>query len=315
MEEYRKPALTFDEQIGLLKSRGLDIPDVERARRHLSNVSYYRLSAYMLPFKKRGEDGKPIDEFLEGTTWDDVYDLYKFDRKLRLLFFDAIERIEVALRTQEVYQLSLKYGSHWQDDRSVFKEDRNGFSYFGCISYSIQNALRDNKNVVFIKHYREKYCSPINPPSWMCLELLYFRDLSIIYRDLAKRSDRLSLSKAFGVRNDRVFSSWLHTINYVRNVCAHHARLWNITLNITPSKFYNYNRSDKVWLSGREVDMAQRSKIYYFICILLFLLQTVNPKTKFRQHFMDLLKNYPNVDVGFMGFPIGWEDHPLWKMQ
>ena len=102
MVRYTKPALTFEEQIALLKSRGLVIDDEQRATRHLSNVSYYRMSAYMLSFKKLDANENVLDEFEEGTTWDNVYDLYKFDRKLRLLIFDAIERIEIALRTQVI---------------------------------------------------------------------------------------------------------------------------------------------------------------------------------------------------------------------
>ena len=121
MVRYTKPALTFEEQIALLKSRGLVIDDEQRATRHLSNVSYYRMSAYMLSFKKLDADEIVLDEFEEGTTWDNVYDLYKFDRKLRLLIFDAIERIEIALRTQVIYQLSHKYGSHWQNKKNIFK--------------------------------------------------------------------------------------------------------------------------------------------------------------------------------------------------
>ena len=120
MARYTKPALTFEEQIALLKSRGLVIDDEQRAIRHLSNVSYYRMSAYMLYFKKLDAAGNVLDEFEEGTTWDNVYDLYKFDRKLRLLIFDAIERIEIALRTQVIYQLSHMYGSHWQNKKNIF---------------------------------------------------------------------------------------------------------------------------------------------------------------------------------------------------
>lgn len=88
MREYTKPPLTYQQQVELLKSRGLLIPDEERAIRHLSNISYYRLSAYMLPCKKI-KDGRYTDHFIEGKTWDDVYNLYLFYRKLRLLVFDS----------------------------------------------------------------------------------------------------------------------------------------------------------------------------------------------------------------------------------
>lgn len=121
MKTYNKPALTIEQQIDLLEQRGLTIADKERAARHLRNVSYYRISAYMLPYRILDADGNHLDQFVPGSTWDDIYNLYKFDRKLRLLVFDAIERIEIALRTQVIYQLSHKYGSHWQDDTSIFK--------------------------------------------------------------------------------------------------------------------------------------------------------------------------------------------------
>ncbi len=124
MKRYDKPPLTYIKQVELLKSRGMTIPDETRAIRQLANISYYRLSAYMLPHKLK-EDGRITDKFKEHTTWDSVYNLYVFDRKLRLLVFDAIERVEVAIRTQIVYQLSHKYGSHWQDCKEIFK--RSGY--------------------------------------------------------------------------------------------------------------------------------------------------------------------------------------------
>lgn len=133
MRTYSKPALTIDEQIGLLEKRGLSIHDHDRAARHLSNISYYRLSAYMLPYRLVDACGKYMDQFVAGTTWDCVYDLYKFDRKLRLLVFDAIERIEIALRTQVSYQSSHKYGSHWQNMPEIFlsrNKQRSGLSVY-----------------------------------------------------------------------------------------------------------------------------------------------------------------------------------------
>lgn len=120
MKSFNKPPLTYEKQVALLKSRGLRIDDEQRAERHLANINYYRLSAYMLPYKQK-EDGVVSDNFIAGTTWDNVYDLYVFDRKLRLLVFDAIERLEIAIRSQIIYQLSHKYGSHWQDNPSIFK--------------------------------------------------------------------------------------------------------------------------------------------------------------------------------------------------
>lgn len=318
MGRYTKPALKFEEQVELLRSRGLKIDDEQRTIRHLSNVSYYRISAYMLPFKSYNQEGQIQDLFKEGTTWDDVYNLYKFDRKLRLLIFDAIERIEVALRTQMIYQLSLKYGSHWQTKKSIFKpkytDIRTGriINVHSEIKKHIATELNKN-DTIFIQHYKSKYNSPSTPPCWMSIELLYFSELSKICNGLKERADRTSLSKAFGIADDAVFCSWLHTLNYIRNICAHHARLWNITLDVTPKKFYN--KTKRVWLTKEEVDSVQSSRLFYTLSIILYFLQTVNPRTKFKQHFYNLLEEYTLVDTRYMGFPDNWKSLPLWNKQ
>ncbi|NLB81268.1 MAG: Abi family protein [Clostridiaceae bacterium] len=313
MRTYNKPVLTFEEQIDLLEKRGLIIPDKARTKRHLSNVSYYRMSAYMLPYRIIDQNGNRLDQFKAGATWDDVYNLYKFDRKLRLLVFDAIERIEIALRTQMIYQLSHKYGSHWQDNSKIFKASKaNRYNVFTDIQNHITNQLNANKKVPFIEHYLKTYDNPPTPPSWMSVELLYFSELSKICNNLVNRDDRTNISKAFGVKDDTVFCSWLHTLSYVRNICAHHARLWNIRMDITPTKYINKD-PNKVWFTQAEVQSVQNSKLYYTLCLILYLLQTVNPKTNFRIHFKNLLIKYPNVNVGQMGFPSDWIDHPLWR--
>lgn len=317
--KYTKPAFTFEEHIELLKNRGMIIDDEYRAIRHLSNISYYRLSAYMLSFKEADGNGKVTDVFRAGTTWTDIYNLYRFDRKFRLLIFDAIERIEIALRTQLIYQLSHKYGSHWQDNPEIFKQvayqNKRGRkqTFYEELQNHISELLSDNNRIEYIKHYLQTYDEPQNPPSWMCMEQLYFNELSKICKNLKIRKDITDIAKHFGIPSDKIFCSWLHTINYIRNICAHHSRLWNITLSIQPEKF-RYVGLDRIWLANEEVAMVQSSRIYYFMCIILYLLQTVNPNSKFKTHFLDLLNEYPNVDVGYMGFPKGWKNHPLWQM-
>ena len=317
MRTYNKPPKTFDEQIQILENRGLIINDRARAKRHLSNVSYYRMSAYMLPFKKRDASGKPLDEFVEGTTWDDVYSLYKFDRKLRLLVFDAIERIEIALRTQVIYQLSHKYGSHWQNQKALFMlpkhSPKTGKSYdvFADVQNHINDQLNANKRAVFIEHYMSTYDNPPTPPSWMSVELLYFSELSKICQNLKSRKDRTDIAAAFGIADETIFCSWLHTLNYLRNICAHHARLWNIEIDVNPKKYFNKNQN-YIWLSNEEIQSAQTRRLYYSLCLILYLLQSVNPNTKFREHFRQLLEDYPVVKLGYMGFPKDWEQHPLW---
>lgn len=317
MERYNKPPLTYTEQVELLKSRGMDILDEKRAGRLLANISYYRLSAYMLPYKQ-SKDGKILDVFKEGTTWDMVYNLYIFDRKLRLLVFDAIERQEVAIRAQIIYQLSHKYGSHWQDRQEIFNPPttitlRDGRSVtidvYDDVQKHIREQLHNNKAEVFIQHYRNKYNMPENPPSWMSVEIMYFNHLSRICMGLRQRADINGIASYFALP-PKTFCSWLHTINYVRNICAHHARLWNRDLNIVPERLSFSKRLD--WISNPET--AKRSKIYYFLCMLNYMLQTANPTSPFKNRLKGLLNEYEDiVSLSSMGFPAGWTHEKMWE--
>lgn len=317
MQTYDKPALTYTEQIDLLLSRGLVIADRKRAERHLANISYYRLSAYMLPYKKK-EDGVITDHFKEDTKWEDVYGLYVFDRKLRLLVFDAIERIEVAIRTQIIYQLSHKYGAHWQDNSEIFAPPkevtlRDGrhitIDVYAEIQKHIKEQLASNRAEVFIQHYHHKYDNPVNPPSWMSVEVMYFNHLSKICMGLKKRSDTNGIAAYFALP-PKTFCSWLHTFNYVRNICAHHSRLWNRELCIVPEKLSFSKRL--VWISN--ADTVQRSKIYYFLCMVNYFLQVVNPTSQFKEKLKRLLNDYKDlISLSSMGFPDNWKKENIWK--
>ena len=317
MEVLNKPPLTYEKQVELLLSRGLIVTDRKRAERHLDNISYYRLSAYMLPYKKK-ENGIIIDAFKEGTTWDDIYDLYVFDRKLRLLVFDDIERLEVAIRTQIIYQLSHKYGSHWQDNAHIFNPPREvtlrdgrtiTIDVYREIQSHIKEQLHSNRAEVFIQHYHNKYGTPENPPSWMSVEIMYFNHLSKICTGLKNRADINGIASYFALP-PKTFCSWLHTMNYVRNICAHHSRLWNRDLNIVPEKLSFSKRL--VWINTP--DTAKRSKNYYFFCMINYMLQVANPTSQFKSKLKELLEEYKNViSLDSMGFPKGWEEEKMWK--
>lgn len=313
--KYEKPPLTYQAQINLLKSRGVVFADEVKAAYQLANVSYFRLSAYMFPFKKNIR-GEIVNEFRYGTTWKDIYDMYVFDRKLRLLIFDAIEKIEVAIRTQMVYTLSHRYGSHWQDNETIYKSKhtitlRDGsvkeVDVYGDIQRHIDEQLHNHQAELFIEHYRDTYTEPINPPSWMCVEVMYFNQLSRIYSNLAKRGDRAEIARYFGLPPDDL-TSWLHTINYIRNICAHHARLWNRDLKIVPS-LLKFSKT-KEWISNPE--SVQRSKVYYFLCMINYILQTVNVNSTFTARLKDLLKEY-KPKLSAMGFPEKWEEEIIWR--
>jgi abortive infection bacteriophage resistance protein len=220
---YQKPALTYQQQFDLIVSRGLSISEDERLRamRWLTHISYYRLSAYFLPFKA-GERFRP------GTTFHQVAGLYIFDRKLRLVVLDAIERIEVALRNALTYEIAHKHGPFGHVDAAHF-DPRFDHGRFISELHQAEAGSREP----FVAHYRSKYTREEHLPLWMASELISFGRLSRLYKACAPDIKR-RIARRLDIP-DGVLVSWLHSLTYVRNVCAHHSRLWNRELAIKPA--------------------------------------------------------------------------------
>lgn len=311
---YHKTPLSFEEQLQLLKTRGLTVEDDNKAISYLKEISYYRLSAYFLPYQQ------VKDTFNNGTTFQKIISTYAFDRELRLLVFDCIERIEVAIRTQFIYGMAHHYqDAHWQDSQGLFVKPYynkigNLVDPYNDFQSIISRAKTARRPEVFIKHYPSTYYKPSNPPSWMCMELLTMGDLSHIYRGLKNNSDKQRIASFFDVHHN-VFVSWMHTLTYVRNLCAHHSRLWNRDLAIEP---YRLLKAVGPWLSA---DFQNNKRVFYFICVLKYLLMRANPGNHLKEKLFALFDKYPDVPIRFLGIPSDkngdmkeWQNEPLWKV-
>jgi abortive infection bacteriophage resistance protein len=312
-QTFNKRPLTFQDQLALLKSRGLEINDESRALHYLSEISYYRLSAYFSPYQSEK------DSFNKNTSFNHIITTYTFDRELRLLVFDCIERIEIAIRTQFIYTMSVNYNdSHWQDNQAHFitpytnKIGRlvDPFSDFQAIIAKAKKA-RTPEN--FIKYYTKNYQTPVNPPSWMCVELLTVGELSHLYRGLKNNSDKKRIADFFDVHHT-VFTSWLHTLTYIRNICAHHSRLWNRDLAIEPEKLLKPKGN---WVSQ---PFENNKRVFYFLCILRYMLLRANPTNTMASKIKSLFSKYPTIPIQFLGIPsdgkgniINWQNEPLWR--
>lgn len=312
-KDYNKIPLSFTDQITLLKSRDLLIADEPKALSYLQEISYYRLSAYFLPYQIAK------NKFEKDTSFDQIIKTYSFDRDLRLLVFDCIERIEIAIRTQFIYQMALNHNdSHWQDNQNHFitpyySKIGNLIDPFADFQAIIFKAKTARTPETFIKHYINNYHKPANPPSWMCFELLTIGELSHIYRGLKNNTDKKRIADFFGV-HPTVFTSWLHTLTYVRNICAHHSRLWNRDLAIEPEKLLKPK--------GNWIDKAfeNNKRVFYFLCILRYMLLRANPGNSMKQKVVNLFNKYPTVPIKFLGIPsdgkdslLEWQNEPLWK--
>lgn len=310
---YNKAPLSFTGQVTLLETRGLTITDKTKALSYLQEISYYRLSAYFLPYQV------VKDKFNPGVTFEQIINTYSFDRELRLLVFDCIERIEVAIRTQMIYGMAMFYNdAHWQDNQSLFikpfyNKIGNLVDPFSDFQAIISKAKTARTPEVFIRHYTETYNSPANPPSWMCMELLTIGELSHIYRGLNNNADKKRIAGFFDLHHT-VFTSWLHTLTYVRNICAHHSRLWNKDLAIEPDILLKPVGN---WISK---PFHNNKRVFYFICVLRYLLQRANPGNSLRAKLAALFAKYPDVPIQYMGIPSDgkgalsdWQNEPIWK--
>ncbi len=311
---YTKKPLTFKQQLQQLKDRNLIVNNEEKALHYLSQISYYRLSAYFLPYQTTK------DWFDEGTTFKQIIHTYSFDRELRLLVFDAIERIEVAIRTQIIYTMAMQYNnSHWQDDKSLFVtpfKNRVGITIDTYTDF--QNTISIAKSVkkpeVFIKHYIDHYHTPANPPSWMCFELLTIGQLSNIYRGLKHKADKKRIAEKFDL-HPTAFTSWLHSLTYVRNICAHHSRLWNKDLAVEPERL---KKPIGKWMSKRYSYNNKRT--FYLLSVIKYFLERVNPNNSLTEKLDNLFNKYPNVPIKYIGIPsddngklLDWKNQPIWK--
>lgn len=297
--KYTKPPLTINEQIDLLISRGMMVTDRARAARYLSHINYYRLRAYWLPFED--STGNSGHRFKPGMQFEDALTLYIFDRKFRLLVLEAIERIEVSFRTRFATELATQYGSHAYLNPDYFK---SATTYQQCLT-SLQEELNRSRET-FIEHYRATYTDPELPPIWAVCEIMTFGQLSKWFQNLKFRKDRKTLADVYQL-DEGVLGSFMHHLTHVRNLVAHHSRLWNRRLTFTMSIPLRPTE-----IAGWFNPHAER-KIYNTLVMLGYLLTLMSPGTSWTERLRQLITENPVVDSSAMGFPTGWQDLTIWK--
>lgn len=297
---YSKPSKSAAELIPILVSRGLEITDTEFAIQWLQKVGYYRLSGYGLQLRVRDAVGKLTDYFLPGTQFEQLTQLYEFDRHLRLLVLDAIERIEVAFRSRFNDTMAENHGPHWFMDPARFsdkRDDKTGkhlFDHPEFLAKAYEEARR-NKESLSIRHYFATYGDPPLPPCWMLGEALSMGTWSKAFGMLADRSDQKPVADFFRTSPPEL-TSWIHALTNLRNTCAHHSRLWDRRFVTCPSKKGNLKNV---------IDANDR--LFAQLATALYCLWSVEPNSHWLENLKCLLEEYPTVPLVSMGFPINWE--------
>lgn len=325
MTAFAKPALTAQQQRETLVQRGLHIQDTDRADRLLEVVTLFRLSPYMRVF----QDGSPEHRFVNGASLNAIHSLYQFDSELRQLVMRGIERVEVAARSVMSNELcSLHNNPHWYVEPEHFSR-RHGHDRLlndlakqladektklgreiASIEKSrstehvkqrrVESRTRDN----YIRYYSQAYTEPELPPFWAAVETMSFGGVSYLFQGLGQDRARKLVAERFAVPQV-VLGSWLHTLTFVRNICAHHGRLWNRELAIPPKWPHSLAQ-----ITG--IESQELGRRFFTIAMLLtFLTQIISPDSRWLDRLETLLDQYPEVDLNAMGFPANWHEQLL----
>ena len=297
--KFNKPSFTHEQQLDQLIQRGLHCADRAQALHYLAHLNYYRLGAYWLPL----EADHATHTFKSGTRFDDVLNLYIFDRELRLLVLDAIERVEVSVRTGWAYHLAHKYGPHADLDANLFKQPAKNWDY-AQQSQKLEGEARKSHEV-FIQHHYRKYDEAL-PPVWAVVEIMTLGQLSKWYLNLRHGSDRNAVAHRYDM-DETNLTSFLHHLSTIRNLCAHHSRLWNREFTFTFS--LPVRRPQALAASLNHHDGR---RIYNTLTVLAWLLDCISPHHHWKQRLKALLAQH-HINPQPMGFPAGWEVLPVWQ--
>lgn len=299
--KYNKQALSISNQVVQLKKRGLKFNDDAFAKKVLSRISYYRLRAYTFPFQ---DNTNPEHPFITEIDFETIISLYSFDAKLRVLVFEAIEKIEIALRTQIIYQFSMTHGSHWQTDPTLYRDVARFASHLDTLNKEI-----DRSDETFISHYNDTYTSPSQPPSWMSLEVASMGTLSKIYQNLRKSDEKERVAKYFGLPNVNVMENWMFCFSTLRNICAHHGRLWNRRVTSQPTLPYN---TTNTFFKKEEINTVYPNKLYATLCCMRYMLREIDAEYEFHTNVKSLMDDCVFNQEKEMGFIENWKSHPIW---
>lgn len=294
---YTKQPLTFEQQADLLISRGLQA-DRDFLISHLKSVYYYRITSYLHPFKMKGEKFKP------GTSFEIVWRRYTFDRRLRVLLMDAIERVEISVRTQVGYHFSHAKGPFGYTDGlnlPKLSQEEHG---------DLLNRLMeetDRSKEILVERFKNKHGDVhTHLPIWIALEVMSFGILLTLFRGVEPKIKQ-KIAVEYGIP-DKVLWSWLRSLNATRNICAHHSRLWNRELGYKP--LLPNKRKYPEWYAPVEI---KNNRVFGILTILKYLLDKIAPQSKWSSRLIELLNEYGEIPLKSMGFPEGWTANPIWK--
>jgi abortive infection bacteriophage resistance protein len=252
----------------------------------------------MYPFLKRSG----TEEFLDGTHFTDVLHTYVFDKKLRHLLQDMCERIEVSVKANMCNIMALKHGPHWYPDSTHFRDYDRHQEFLAEVEEYCEGC-----HDPFIKHYMRNYHDSKLPPIWMIIQTLTFGQTSRLYDNLKPSPERSAIANCFDI-TPRFFELWLKSINFIRNCCAHHSRLWN--RHIPQKPILPEDAKYRFLITTNE---DTNHKMFGTMSCMLAMLLKINSKSSCKMKLKALFDEYVDISLDDMGFTRDWEESKVWK--
>lgn len=329
MVEYTKPWLSLDEQVSRLSERGIDVGSHDQATALLRAIGYYRLTGYLYPFRRSEQVAEAtghtrtriLSEYVAGTSLEDAARIIDFDRRLRLSVMDGVERIEIAVRMQVGYVLGHRSPFAHLDPASFTSSFTNAFedAETGDRKRSKHEEWlrrveerRDGSDEAFVAHFREKHDGQM--PIWALTEILELGHLARLYSGV-NQWDAQEIAEAFGVPTKRLMASWLASLNYVRNVAAHHARLFNRKLQYAPARPAKGTVPVLDHLRDEHTSKSIHG-VYNALAVIAYLLRSIESDTDWCQRLVALVQTFPashSLTPMSLGLPDGWTALDLWR--
>lgn len=279
-----EPAMNIEEQIDNLKEIGLIIDDIEYAKSFLNDVSYFRLiKAYSLGLKPKNSD------YYKDITFEEIVQLYLFNANFRQLLFAQIEKIEVNLRCRISNYFSIKYGVLGYKNADNFV---NGI-YYNDFVEDMEKEINRNSKAPFVKNFKTNYENG-DIPFYALVELFSFGTLSKFYKNM-KNTDKKAIASSFGI-GYTYLESWIENIAFVRNICAHYGRVYNVNLSKTPILYKQYI-----------ADGISNLRVFATLLCMKHILKNDNHWKDFVDQIELLFEKYTSVKPKLMGFPNNWK--------
>ena len=290
--KFEKEALSTEQLVATLVERQMNVGDHTWATSILDSINYYRLATYWYEYRITNASGEHT--FRPGTSLAHVHRIYQFDSDLRGLLFRAIESFEVSFRKNFASHLALTY-EPFVHLNPTFVKDRGRWANSISRIHSEYHASSEE----FARHNKEKYGEYHLPAIWVTVELTTLGGLRHLYQNWANRADRQIIAQKYGLE-EAVFDSLIEHLETIRNVCAHHSRLWNKHIAKKPKLPKKLMGTST---GAFNFDSKSLPKIYNTILLLDYVDYFISCKQTLMESVVQLLNLYPEVDRSQMGFP------------